>query len=323
MISVAMTTYNGALYLKKQLDSILFQTMAIDELIICDDGSSDETKEIIQDYQKKYPQIHFYENKENLGYKLNFKKAMDLCCGDYIFLCDQDDIWMEDKVEKMINKIKENPKIQVLASSFVYINQVDEEIETTLDSGKSNNNLYLKPVKEGDCVPVSFEEYYNHNYFQGCSLLLKKEIKNKVVNHFSIRVAHDYLINFTAAKEEEMYFWNVPLFKYRLHENNTIGVVDQNINFIQKMRNRNTLKIRSLLAVDGISMLEALKETDPSFYKKRESYYENKIAFYKEHLKYLEDRNLFGLLFENKNPYYKEFKGFKARMMDLLYAMMG
>ena len=88
MISVAMTTYNGALYLKKQLDSILFQTMAIDELIICDDGSSDETKEIIQDYQKKYPQIHFYENKENLGYKLNFKKAMDLCCGDYIFLCD-------------------------------------------------------------------------------------------------------------------------------------------------------------------------------------------------------------------------------------------
>ena len=89
------------------------------------------------------------------------------------------------------------------------------------------------------------------------------------------------------------------------------------------MRNRNTLKIRSLLAVDGISMLEALKETDPSFYKKRESYYENKIAFYKEHLKYLEDRNLFGLLFENKNPYYKEFKGFKARMMDLLYAMMG
>ncbi len=323
MISVAMTTYNGALYLKKQLDSILSQSLAVDEFIICDDGSKDGTKKIIQSYQKQYPQIKFYENQENLGYKLNFKKAMSLCHGDYIFLCDQDDIWMEDKVEKMINKMKENPKIQVLASSFVYINQNDEEIKTKLDPNKSNNNLYLKPVKDKDCVCIDFEEYYNHNYFQGCSLLLKKEIKDQVVSHFSIQVAHDYLINFTAAKENAMYFWNVPLFQYRLHENNTIGVVDQNISFIQKMRNRNTLKIRSLLAEDGLSMLEALKETDPSFYQKNEAYYEKKRIFYKEHLKYLKERNFLGLLCENKNPYYKEFKGFKARVMDLFYAMMG
>ncbi len=323
MISVAMTTYNGELYLKKQLDSIFNQTLSIDELIICDDGSGDHTKEIIQDYQKKYPLIKFYENKENLGYKLNFKKAMSLCTGDYIFLCDQDDIWLNDKVERMISKMNENPNIQVLASSFVYINQANEVIETTLDSDKSNNNLYLKPVKEGDCVPVSFEEYYNHNYFQGCSLLLKKGIKDKVVRHFSSCVAHDYLINFTAAKENGMYFWNVPLFQYRLHENNTIGVVDQNVSFLQRMRNRNTLKIRTLLAEDGIAMLEALKETDFTYYKKREAYYEGKIKFYKEHINYLKNRKFFKLLGQNKNPYYKEFKGFKARIMDLLYVIMG
>ena len=323
MISVAMTTYNGQRYIKEQLDSILNQSVSVDEIIVCDDGSTDQTIDILSSYKEKYPQIHYYQNKENLGYKLNFKKAMELCSGDYIFLCDQDDIWMTNKVEVMLQTMNRNPAILALASSFIYIDSNDKRIDMPLIPGRSNNNLYLKPVKDKDCVEVKFEEFYNYNCFQGCSLLLKKELKDKVVNYFTTIVPHDYLINFTAAKEKGMYFLNVPLFQYRLHENNTIGVNDDSIGFIQKMKNRNTYPIRAILAEDGIRMIEALKETDPTFYNQKKDYYDKKWIFYKEHTKYLKERNFFGLLFENKNPYYKEFKGFKARMMDLVYAILG
>lgn len=80
MISVAMTTYNGEKFVCEQIESILNQSMKVDEIIVCDDGSSDSTIELL----KKYP-VKVVQNDVNLGYRLNFKKAMELCSGDYIF----------------------------------------------------------------------------------------------------------------------------------------------------------------------------------------------------------------------------------------------
>ena len=91
MISVAMTSYNGEKYIQKQLDSILNQTLKVDEIIICDDGSTDRTVEIL----KQYP-VTLYQNEKNLGYRLNFKKAMELCSGDFVFLC------ISDKIEELM-----------------------------------------------------------------------------------------------------------------------------------------------------------------------------------------------------------------------------
>ena len=85
MISVAMTTFNGEKYIEKQIESILNQSLSVDEIIICDDGSTDNTIELMKKYN-----VQIIQNKKNLGYKLNFKKAMEKCKGDYIFLCDQD-----------------------------------------------------------------------------------------------------------------------------------------------------------------------------------------------------------------------------------------
>ncbi len=322
-VSVAMATYNGEQFIKEQLDSILAQTVAIDELIICDDGSTDHTVDILLDYQKKYSCIHLYENEKNLGYKLNFKKALDIATGDYIFLCDQDDVWMLDKVEKMIHRMQENPKIQVLASSFDYIDENGAIKDVPLLRGRSNNNLYTKQVEKGQMVEVKFEEFYNHNFFQGCSLALTKEFKDILVQHYSTIVAHDYLINFTAAKMNGMYFWDVPLFQYRIHEKNTIGIIDEGGGLIKRFRRGNTLFIRSITTKDGISMLNALKETDPAFYEKRKDYFDHKIQFYKSHLHNLEQRKFFRLLFENFNPYYREYANFLARIRDLLYALLG
>ena len=101
MISVAMATYNGEKFIREQLDSILAQTITDWELIVCDDVSTDSTIAILEEYANKDGRIQIHKNKVNLGFKRNFEKAISLCSGDYIALCDQDDIWKHDKVEKM------------------------------------------------------------------------------------------------------------------------------------------------------------------------------------------------------------------------------
>ena len=85
-ISVALCTYNGEQFLKEQLDSILKQTQKVDEIVICDDGSTDATINILENYSANYPNIfHIYRNKVNLRSVKNFEKAITLCTGDLIF----------------------------------------------------------------------------------------------------------------------------------------------------------------------------------------------------------------------------------------------
>ena len=91
MISIAMATYNGAKYLREQIDSILAQTIQDFELVVCDDCSSDDTWDILKQYSDADKRIKVFRNESNMGFKRNFEKAMSLCGGDYIALSDQDD----------------------------------------------------------------------------------------------------------------------------------------------------------------------------------------------------------------------------------------
>ena len=106
-ISIAMTTYNGGKYLKDQLDSVLSQTVLPFEIVICDDGSTDGTVDILKEYETNWEGlIHVYQNKYNLGWADNFLKAAGLCAGDWVCFSDQDDVWYEDKIEKIQEIIK-------------------------------------------------------------------------------------------------------------------------------------------------------------------------------------------------------------------------
>ncbi len=90
-ISIALCTYNGAAYIAEQLDSILGQTLPPDEIVIVDDGSTDDTPGIVREYAEKYGNIHFFENEDRLGFVRNFSRAISLTKGDYVALSDQDD----------------------------------------------------------------------------------------------------------------------------------------------------------------------------------------------------------------------------------------
>lgn len=104
-VSVVMATYNGAKYIREQLDSIIAQTYPVYEIIIQDDGSTDGTKEICREYEAKYPYIHVYFNDRNMGLNENFKTAVMRTKGEFVAISDQDDIWFPEKIERQVAAI--------------------------------------------------------------------------------------------------------------------------------------------------------------------------------------------------------------------------
>lgn len=125
--SVVLACYNGSKYIIEQLESIRNQTVKPDEVIICDDRSTDNTYEVVAEYIEKNALSTWkvYENEENIGWKANFVKLIKLASKDIIFLCDQDDVWKTKKIEIMKGLIVENPDIKLLVSDLevVYMSE--------------------------------------------------------------------------------------------------------------------------------------------------------------------------------------------------------
>jgi hypothetical protein len=111
-ISIAMATYNGAKYLQEQLDSLKSQSLRPYELVVCDDGSSDETLGLVQGFADTAPfRVRIFENETNLGFADNFLKAARLCEGEWVAFCDQDDVWLPNKLSDCASEIEHCPDI--------------------------------------------------------------------------------------------------------------------------------------------------------------------------------------------------------------------
>lgn len=109
-ISVAMAVHNGSKYIIEQLESIANQTIHVDEIVVCDDQSSDNTVKVLQDFQQRTKTvINIVENKEKLGIPANHEKAINLCNGDIVFTADCDDVWYPNKVERTLKWFELNP----------------------------------------------------------------------------------------------------------------------------------------------------------------------------------------------------------------------
>jgi len=101
LISVALSTFNGARYLREQIDSVLAQSGVSIEIVVADDGSSDQTPAILADYAARDARLRWQVNERNLGPTASFERAMALCAGAYIAPCDQDDVWHPDKLARL------------------------------------------------------------------------------------------------------------------------------------------------------------------------------------------------------------------------------
>lgn len=220
-ISVAMTTYNGEAYLLPQLQSLLNQTRQADEVVICDDRSEDATVSLIRSFIEEHGLSHWrlIENRRNLGYIHNFRKAMMETTGDLVFLCDQDDIWAEDKIRILQQQMEENPQIDALVSGYSLIDgagkplQSDEKHFYTPEPGA---NL-LSPVKSGRVL--------YRNMAQGCTGVYRRSLLERYVGcDNTTALAHDWALHFLAYERNALYFWNQELVLYRIHSKNTTGI---------------------------------------------------------------------------------------------------
>ena len=222
-VSVAMATYNGEKYIEEQVKSILQNLNVEDELIISDDGSTDKTREIIKQYIKKDKRIKLIDGPKK-GIKQNFSNAISCCNGKYIFLADQDDIWMEDKVKKVLLAFDENKSILVIHDAKV-INEKEEEVISSFFEYRNSGNGIIKNI-------------YKNTYI-GCCMAFDSKIKEKVLPIPENIEMHDQWIGVIAEQNGKSYFLKEALILYRRHSENNSSMKHYGI--IKMIKNRTTL----------------------------------------------------------------------------------
>ena len=169
-VSIVLCTYNGEKYLRSQLDSILSQTFPIHELIIQDDCSTDSTPDIIREYAQKETVIKAFFNNHNLGFKNNFSDAVLKATGDYVALSDQDDIWLPEHVETLVNIIGDRP---MACADSMFIDSNGNKLEYTLSQEKQMLHNYNQGV-DG-----AYRVFYNYGFFAGHNILITNDFAKK------------------------------------------------------------------------------------------------------------------------------------------------
>lgn len=233
-----MATYNGAKYLSEQLDSILVQTIPVDEIIIVDDCSTDHTWAILSNYVARYAKIKIYRNELNLGVVKTFESALTLCSGEFIALSDQDDVWLPDKLEILRQNLKEDND---LVHSDAYL--CDEAL-----------NVYAlySDVKGLHLNPNRFIDYLNINDVSGCTALFTKSLLDKILPIPDGFWMHDHYIAIMARYYGNIIYVDKPLIKYRQHSSNSLG---SKANLSYKKR-----KAWELNLADSLNLLKSLPE---------------------------------------------------------------
>lgn len=216
-IDVLLATYNGEKYLKQQIESILNQTYKNIHLIISDDKSQDNTRKILEQYQKQDDRITVYFQEQNQGYIKNFEFLLKKVESNYYMLSDQDDVWLPEKIEKSIETLKKEDADLVFGDLEV----VDENLNTIYQSF-GDFMLLNRKIKK---YITSYEVNYLYNCVTGCTILSKKEFIKDILPlpHNTKYVPHDYWIGLIVALKGKLAYIPEKYIKYRQHGNNQIG----------------------------------------------------------------------------------------------------
>lgn len=226
-ISVALAAYKGEQYIAEQIESILTQLGENDEIVVSDDYPQGKTKDTVLSLASKDNRIRYIEG-EGKGVVKNFENALRNCSGDVIFLCDQDDVWLPDKVESVMTEIR-NGACLVLHDASVTDADLNITDESYFSSHGSNASLIGNMIK---------------NSFVGCCMAFTKELMLETLPFPAEIPMHDWWIALVALKKNRRtVLLNKPLILWRRHGDNVTG---GKTTFAQKVMWR--LKIISSLA---------------------------------------------------------------------------
>ena len=220
MISVCMATYNGEKYIKEQLSSILNQLSEKDEIIVSDDSSTDKTVEIIESFQDK--RIKILKNNRFRQPNLNFENALKYSKGDIIFLSDQDDVWVENKVKIILNQLKKYDL--VVCDAFITDEKLNIINESLFREINSNRGILKNIIK---------------NTYYGCCITFKRKVLKKALPFPKTReIGHDLWLGIIADRYFKVKFLKEKLIYFRRHENTLTTIKKSKRRLIVKLLGR-------------------------------------------------------------------------------------
>ncbi|MDY0233667.1 MAG: glycosyltransferase [Sulfurimonas sp.] len=286
-ISVCIATYNGELYLKEQLDSIYRQTLKPFEVIISDDNSSDATLRIAENFSDKLP-LKIIQNQKNLGFVKNFESVIQAATGEFIALCDQDDVWVEDKLAILYESIG--------ASSLVYANSLLVDAQ-----GKSLKKTLAQKLKNNFISSKSALNFLYDNAVSAHAILFKQELVSFIIP-FPKQTYFDAHIAATAASLEGVVYVDETLVCYRQHAANTLGnkkskkrLISEKIK--EKLHKKEEQNRRIISTIEEFLTIETLNKEEIKKLKKL-------LSFYKEFEKSYFNIAMFVFLLKNKNDFF-------------------
>lgn len=222
-ISVALCTYNGARYLKDQLESIASQTLPPHELVVCDDRSTDDTVAIVQVFASHAPfPVRLFLNPTNLGSTKNFEQAIQRCEGDLIALSDQDDVWRPQKLERTVEAFSALP---VIGAVFTDGEVVDERLRSLgyrLSEAAGFGPRRRERFEHGQAVEVLLK----NNVVTGATLAFRRAFL-KAILPIPATWVHDAWIALLIAALGKVAIIDEPLVFYRQHQQQQIGVTQR------------------------------------------------------------------------------------------------
>jgi glycosyltransferase involved in cell wall biosynthesis len=214
-----MCTYNGAAFLDAQLESIATQGLAPDELVVCDDGSTDGTLGILDAFSKASPfAVRIHASERRLGYVKNFEKAISLCAGEIVALADQDDVWDPDKVRASAQVLEDRPEVGLVCTDAEIVdrdlNPLGLRMAASLGFGSADQAL----VASGKALQVLVRT----NFVTGATMAFRASFVPDIVPIPECWI-HDGWIALVLALRSQVAFIDRPLVRYRQHGANQVG----------------------------------------------------------------------------------------------------
>ncbi len=305
-ISVVMASYNGEKYLVEQLDTIRNQSVFVDELIICDDCSSDRTVEIAEKYIADNGLDNNWKvviNERNMGYANNFNKATLLATGDLIFFADQDDLWRDDKLQIMINIMEKNHDCMVLCTDY-------EPFYDGQDVPTASKKTLERMPDNGVLEKITLAPKNIYIGALGCCMCVRRGFYHSLQPYWFDGWAQDDRMWRLSQCADGCYILHANLLKHRIHDNNTstygkYHTIPKRLQLFQAMQNANRMMKQ---------MLE-----DNSADSERISIMKKHIEMMDYRIDLLEKKNLFrSIQLVRYFKYYQEIKSFLVEMYLVL-----
>jgi len=252
--SVALCTYNGETFLAEQLDSLVIQSILPGEIVICDDGSTDGSIEVIEEFSRRSPiPVRLVVNQQRLGPARNFYKALSLCSGEWVFFCDQDDIWLTDRIERFSQTIERFPEANLIVSDGLLLRDQAPDPGHTLFRAFHLSSQEIDLINTGQAITV----LARHVFATGAAMLVRRDWVTNIPEP-QADYLHDEWLAWMAGSR--MRVLDKPTFLYRQHAQQVTGVDSRIMGQIKRLFRPQAKASRSIdRAINRLEVLSSIQ----------------------------------------------------------------